>query len=128
MKDKGEDSWSYGGVKRRDFRSDSSGPEEIPHRSPSKKTKRPRKGCPENGNKAHVYTKQESVKQTSRPAMKRVPGGSEIIGRWVSTYTAVETICVGCGHVKNTEYDWEAALNNQSFRKMNMADQHTIGS
>lgn len=119
MKD--ENSWSYSGVKRRDFRADGSGPEEIPHRSSSKKKSKPRKGCPENGHKAHVYSRIESVEEISTPATKRVPG-------WVATFTVFRTTCVGCGHVKNTEFDWEERLNNQSFRAVNIADQHTIGS
>lgn len=113
-----EDSWFYSGIKRRDFRADhGGGPEELPHRSPSKRGRKPRKGCPENNNKAHVYIKDEIIEDYTTPARQSVPGGWIITGLWTYEYKVKRTICVGCGHIKNREYDYEEYWNNRKFRE-----------
>lgn len=94
---KDPDSWSYGGVKRRDFRADHGTNEVPPYRKKKGKKSKPRKGCPENNNKQHVYLNVPKEEYYVHPRTD----GKFVLVTWKMT----QVKCCGCGHVKNTIWD-----------------------
>lgn len=96
---KDPDSWSYGGVKRRDFRADHGTNEVPPYRKKKGKKSKPRKGCPENNNKQHVYVNVSQKKHEFYP----MNNGQYVLTGW----PYIEVTCCGCGHVKNRIWDWK---------------------
>ena len=100
MGKRSEDSWFMDGIHRRNFRQDhGGGPEEMPHRKSKGKKSKPRKGCPENNNKQHVYVNVSQKKHEFYP----MNNGQYVLTSW----PYVEVKCCGCGHVKNRIWDWK---------------------
>lgn len=95
------DEWAVSSIRKRDFRHDHSGPEEMPHRPKrGKGTPRKKPGCPENEGNAHIYAWIEYHARYRREAF-----GLSGKAYWVDT-TWYEQQCVGCGKVHNRRYVW----------------------
>jgi hypothetical protein len=88
--------WSVGGIKRRDFQADKSGPEVMPHRKKKGKAKpRPTKkpGCAGNDGKAHIYVYIKYV-------VENVPTYS-----WYGS-ERFRKECLGCGRKDRIRYNY----------------------
>ncbi len=94
-----EGSWFMEGIHRRNFRQDhGGGPEEMPYKKGSQRKRKPRKGCPENNNKQHVYVSYTTL-------VKSVWDWYDNKYR-VVVYNVRVTKCCGCGYRKSRKHDY----------------------